>query len=84
MTNDAPLVIGRMHLPPDPDPRELTGYIAEYILFDELLSAQQILDVHAYLGDKWGIGVAPGGNIADGEALLTGAAASAGTLIYGR
>jgi len=73
VANDADLVIGRMHLPPSTDPRELDAYIGEYILFDELLTSQQILDINAYLGAKWGITVEGGGNAAAGRALLPAA-----------
>ena len=48
--------------------------MAELILFAEVLTDQQILDVNAYLGGKWGITVAGGGNAAAGLALVQGAA----------
>ena len=70
LANDAPLLIGRMHRPPNADPRELNAYIGEYILFERLLTAQEILDINAYLGLKWGIDVAPGGDPVAGRALL--------------
>jgi len=75
LANDAPLLIGRMHRPPNTDPRELHAYIGEYILFERLLGPQEILDINAYLGLKWGIDVAPGGDPDAGRALLPAVAA---------
>lgn len=38
---------------------EYTGYIAEVIVFDSLLSERNLVDVNHYLGNKYGISVAP-------------------------
>jgi len=65
--------------------RYCKGFIGELILFDTTLTTTEINDVNAYLGDKWGITVAGGGDAAAGEALLGGGgAATPGTLIYGK
>ena len=36
---------------------EYTGYIAEVIVFDSLLSERNLVDVNHYLGNKYAIGV---------------------------
>ena len=38
---------------------EYTGYIAEVVVFDSVLSERNLVDVNHYLGNKYGIQVAP-------------------------
>ena len=52
------------------DPRYFEGDIAEIAILAFAASPQDILDVNAYLGGKYGIQVAGGGNAAAGLALL--------------
>jgi len=52
------------------DPTWFRGYMGELILFGAKLTDQQILDVNAYLGEKWGIAVAEGGDPDAGQALV--------------
>jgi len=46
------------------------GDLAEFIIYDGALTTQQILDVNAYLGQKYDIAVEPGGDAAAGLALI--------------
>ena len=55
------------------DPRYFEGDIAEIAILGFAASGQEILDVNAYLGDKYGITVEGGGNAAAGRALLPAA-----------
>ena len=68
------------------DPRHFRGQVAEIAAIPYAASAQDILDVNAYLGAKYGITVAGGGDAGNGYKILVGTAVSAtpGTLIYGK
>ena len=67
-TNDEPVYIGGGGSPLFP--LYFTGDLAELAILPFAATEQQILDVNAYLGAKYGIDVAPNGNAAAGEALL--------------
>jgi len=68
------------------DPRYFEGQVAEIAVIPYAGSAQDILDVNAYLGAKYGITVAGGGDAGNGYTILAGTAVSGnpGTLIYGK
>jgi hypothetical protein len=62
--------LGRYRETNNSTPNGLDGDIAELILFDEHLSDNDVNDINAYLGDKWGIASSGGGNAAAGAALV--------------
>ena len=53
-------------------PRELSGDIAEIIILNFAATGQEVLDVNAYLGQKYALTVEPGGDAAEGLVLLGG------------
>jgi len=57
--NTYEVVIGKDPRNSPTEPRWFNGDMAELILFDYAMSDQEIADVNAYLGDKWGIPAVP-------------------------
>jgi len=82
--NNEPLFIGGGGSPsPVEGGAPFTGDIAEIVILPFSASDQEILDVNAYLGDKYGISVAGGGNIANGLALLVPEPSGLALLVIG-
>ena len=83
-TNTEPLFIGGGGSPiPVEGGAPFTGDLAEIAILPFTASDQQILDVSAYLGDKYGIAVAGGGNAANGLALIVPEPSGVALLVIG-